>query len=197
MLPLLGISCAGEGPVAAEALYDLSCPPPPATCTQPQSTCLGNGGNREILGVNGEAVCDDQSTILAICEAIPRSNGGFVLTLIASVLGQDEDGVPSVDFGFELRGAVVGADDSMSGCEVTIVEDGLAYGSNLGTCGREPPSMDQPCQISNVILGDADGADISFELKCDTLLSSTGHAFDVGGGTDGRATIRFARCTGF
>lgn len=192
MLPLLGISCAGEGPVATDASYNLTCPAAPATCgALAQSTCLGNAGLRDILGVNGEVSCDGETPVIVICEATQMSDGGLILTLVASVGDQ---------FAFELRGARVDPDGSMvtGSCEITIIEDGLSYGGSLGTCGREPPSMDQPCQIYNVILGDADGADISFDVECEALLSgTTGNSFDVGGRDGGPAKIRFARCTGF
>lgn len=189
MLPLLGVSCADDGPVATDVFYNLTCPASPATCSPPQSTCLGNGGLREILGVNGEvSSCDEETPVIAICEATRRPDGGLILTLLASVGDR---------FGFELRGATLDPDGStVSGaCELTIIEDQLPYGGSLGTCGAEQPSMNQPCQISNVVLG---GADISFDVECRTLLSSTtGNSFDVGGPGGVPASIRFARCTGF
>jgi hypothetical protein len=188
MLPILGLSCADDGPVATDVFYNLTCPGSPATCSAPQSTCLGNGGLREILAVNGEISCDDETPVVAICEATRTPEGGLILNLLASVGDR---------FGFELRGATVVPDGTtVSGaCELTIIEDQLAYGGNLGACGTEPPSMNQPCQISNVVVG---GADISFEVECEALLSSTtGNSFDVGGPGGGPATVRFARCTGF
>ncbi len=190
MLPLLGVSCAGEGPVATDASYDLTCPDPPASCSLPQSNCLGNGGLREILGVNGEVSCDGETPLIAICE-LQRFEGGQLLTLVASV---------GDEFAFELRGVAVESDGSVSGaaCAVTIIEDQVSYGGRLGACGDAQPSMEQPCQISNVVLGDADGADISFDVACQGLLSdTTGNSYNVGGREGGPARIRFARCTSF
>ncbi len=189
MVAILGVSCADDGPVATDVFYNLTCPAPPATCgSLAESTCLGSGALREILGVNGEVSCDDVTPVLAICEGTRRPDGGVILTLVASVGDR---------FGFELRGATLDPDGStVSGpCELTIMEDQLAYGGDVGVCGAEPPSMNQPCQISNVVL---DGADISFDVRCEALLSGvTGNAFDVGGPNGGPATVRFARCTGF
>ncbi|MDH3728068.1 MAG: hypothetical protein OER77_11110 [Myxococcales bacterium] len=189
MLPLLGVACADDGPVATDVFYNLTCPASPASCGSPAAgTCLGTGGLREILGVNGEASCDGETPVVGICEGTRRSDGGLILTLVASVGDR---------FAFELRRATVDSDGTMvsGGCELTIIEDQLAYGGSLGTCGAEPPSMDQPCQISNVALG---GADISFDVECEALLSDvTENAFDVGGPNGGPATIRFDRCTGF
>jgi len=189
LLPLLGVGCADAGPVATGVLYNLTCPAPPAGCgSLAAGTCLGTGGLREILAINGEVSCDGETPVIAICEGTRRSDGGLLLTLVASVGDR---------FAFELRGATVDSDGSMvsGACELTIIEDQLSYGGNVGACGAEPPSMDQPCQISNVVLG---GADISFDVECEALLSNvTEKAFDVGGPNGEPATIRFARCTGF
>lgn len=191
MLPLLGVSCAGEGPVATDASYNLTCPDLPASCSPPQSNCLGNGGFREILGVSGEVSCDGETPLIAICE-LQRFEGGQLLTLVASVV--DEFGH---EFAFELRGAAVESNGSVSGtaCAITIIEDQVSYGGRLGACGDAQPSMEQPCQISNVVLGDAD---ISFDVACQGLLSdTTGNSYNVGGREGGPARIRFARCTSF
>ncbi|MDH3623974.1 MAG: hypothetical protein OES69_11870 [Myxococcales bacterium] len=190
MLPLLGVSCADDGPVATGVLYNLTCPASPTACGffPENGTCLGTGGLREILAVNGEVSCDEETPVTVICEGTRRSDGGLLLTLVASVGDR---------FAFELRGATVDSDGSMvsGACELTIIEDELSYGGDLGACGNEPPSMDQPCRISNVALG---GADVSFDVECEALLSDvTGNAFDVGGPNGGPATVRFARCTGF
>jgi len=189
MLPLFSVSCADDGPVATGVLYNLTCPASPTTCgSLAEGTCLGPGGLREILGLNGEVSCDDVTPVVAICEATRRSDGGLILTLVASVGDR---------FAFELRGATVDSTGTIvsGGCELTIIEDELSYGGDLGACGAEPPSMAQPCQISNVSL---DGAEISFDVECEALLSDvTENAFDVGGPNGGPATVRFARCNGF
>ena len=189
MLPLLGVACADEGPVATDVFHNLTCPASPASCgSRAENTCLGTGGLREILAVHGEVSCDGETPVVAICEGTRRSDGGLIVTLVASVGDR---------FAFELRGATVDADGSMvsGACEITIIEDRLSYGGNSGACGAEPPSMNQPCQISNVVLG---GADISFDFECEALLSVvTESGFDVAGPNGGPATVRFARCTGF
>ena len=135
MLPLLGVSCAGEGPVATDASYNLTCPDLPASCSLPQGNCLGNGGLREILGVNGEVSCDGETPLIAICE-LQRFEGGQLLTLVASV---------GDEFAFELRGVAVESDGSVSGaaCAVTIIEDQVSYGGRLGACGDAQPSVAQ------------------------------------------------------
>lgn len=156
-----------------------------------ESTCLGSGGLRDILGLNGDISCDGETPVVAICEATQKSDGGLILNLVASV---------GDVFAFTLRGATVDSDGGMvtGSCEITIIEDELSYGGSLGRCGTEPPSDVQPCQITNVVVGDADGADLSFEVECLALLNDiTERAFDVGGPDGGPASVRFARCTGF
>ncbi len=128
--------------------------------------------------------------MVGICEATRRSDGGFILTLEASVGDR---------FAFELRGATLDSNGTLvsGGCELTIIEDQLSYGANIGRCGAEPPSMEQPCEISNLDLNDG-SADISFDFECQALRSAvTGSAFDVAGPSGAPATVRFARCTGF
>ena len=189
LVPLLLASCADdEGPVATDATYNLTCPVSPSECAPPQSTCLGDAGLREILGLNGEVSCVGDNPIIAICEATLTSEGDPILTLVAAVGDL---------FAFELRGAAVGPGSTVGGsCEVTIIEDELAYGGSLGRCGGEEPSLQQPCQITNVAFGE-DNADVALEFRCEDLRSSTtGDVYDVAGPDGGPATVRFARCTG-
>jgi hypothetical protein len=97
------------------------------------------------------------------------------------------------EFAFELD-ALIDTDDApvQSTCNVTIVEDELAY--DIGQCGTDPPSVEQPCQLSNLSL---DGSSISFDLQCESLLSSTTElGFDVGATGGGPTTIRFSNCAG-
>jgi hypothetical protein len=100
------------------------------------------------------------------------------------------------DFAFELRGATIDSGDvvQQTACNVTIIEDQVPY--DIGTCGEDPPSMEQPCQLSNI---STEGGEVIFNLECRSLLSSvTGTSgFDVGAVGGGPATIRFANCTGF
>lgn len=153
-------------------------------------TCLGSGGSRDIIGLNGEVSCEENTPIIAICEATQTSDDRLILNLVASVGDL---------FAFELRGAAIERDGTLteSSCEVTIIEDELAYGGDLGGCGAEEPSMEQPCQITNVVVSDDAGADLAFDIECQELISgTTGNAFDVGGLGGGPSTIRFARCSG-
>jgi hypothetical protein len=63
------------------------------------------------------------------------------------------------------------------------------------TCGEEPPSLTQPCQLSNV---STEGNEVIFDLECDSLVNSTtGFGVHVGALGGGPTTIRFANCTGF
>ncbi len=79
----------------------------------------------------------------------------------------------------------------MESCSVTITEDEVPY--NVGGCGEEPPSMAQPCQVSNISTGDGE---VSFAVECKSLLSSvTGTSgFDVGAVGGGPTPIQFANC---
>jgi hypothetical protein len=193
LLPLFVLSCAeNAGPVRVDARWNLTCPSgSAASCTTPAETCLGDGGLREIVGQHGEQTCTGDP-IIASCEAVERSDGTRLLFLEASVgSGIDE-------FAFELRGASIDAGGTaQTACVVTIIEAGDAYGSieMLGACGGDPPSVDQPCQLSNI---SAMGGEVSFDLECATLVSrTTGFAFDVGALGGGPTTMSFTNCSGF
>lgn len=190
LLSVLALSCADDGgPVVVDARWNLTCPSQSqAGCGAPApDTCLNEGVGvyeRAIIGEHGEISCTGEP-IIATCEAIDRSIGTSY-RLEAEVGGE---------FAFELA-AVLGSGNTpveQSPCNVTIVEDGLPY--DIGACGTEPPSVEQPCQLSNIT---ADGSEVTFDLQCESLLSSTtGLGFNVGAPGGGPTTIRFANCTGF
>lgn len=189
LLSVLALSCADDsGPVVVDARWNLTCPSQSqAGCGAPApDTCLNDGDGvheRAIVGEHGETSCTGDP-IIATCEAIERSSGTNY-RLEADVGGE---------FAFELV-ALVGSDNTpveQSPCNVTIVEDGLPY--DIGACGTADPSPEQPCQLSNITVGDSD---VTLDLQCEALLSSTtGLGFDVGATGGGPATIRFANCTG-
>jgi hypothetical protein len=185
---LLLASCAsGEGPVSVDSSWNLTCPVDSAVgCGSfAESTCLGDFGHRTVVGARGERACNDE-TMTVSCQAIDRPNNVRTIFLEASV---------GNDFAFELRGATLdGGNGSVDpvGCTVTIVEDGLAY--DVGDCGPEPPSIAQPCQLTNVV---TESGEVSFDLQCRALISSlTGNAFDVGALDGGPTTISFSNCSG-
>ena len=184
VLPLLALSCADSGgSVVVDAQWNLSCPSSGADCgSMSPLTCLGAGGQREIVGGHRQTACTGDP-IIAICEAVERSDGRFI-SIVANVGDK---------FAFEL-GAKIVSDGSVeeSSCNVTIIEDEVPY--DVGTCGDEEPSMAQPCQLSNV----STEGEVVFDLECRSLFSSvTDTAFDVGAVGGGPTTIRFANCTGF
>jgi hypothetical protein len=193
VLSVLVMSCADSGgPVAVDARWNLTCPSTGELgCGAPApNTCLDDGvgvNERAIVGEHGQMSCTGEP-IIATCEAIDRSTGTSI-RLEVSV----GDRFP--DFAFELE-AVIGRDGGLvqpSTCNVTIVEDQLPY--DIGTCGTDPPSIEQPCQLSNISV---DGSAISFDLQCEGLLSSTtGFGFDVGATGGGPTTIQFLNCSGF
>ena len=185
----LTISCAeSDGTVSVDASWNLTCPIDTAVdCgSLAVDTCLGDAGQRTIEGARGSTACDGEP-VVASCEAIDRSNGTRVIFLEASV---------GSAFAFELRGATVDANDGSveaAACTVTIVEDGLPY--DVGSCGTEPPSMEQPCQLSNV---STEGGDVVFDLLCRSLISrTTENGFDGGAVGGGPTTISFRKCDGF
>lgn len=191
---LLALSCAESGSLSVDAQWNLTCPAASAVgCgSLATETCLGNLGQRAIVGASGDAACTGEPIIVS-CEVIERPSGGRAVFLEASVDGSDEN--LTADFAFELRGATISEDGAVtgSGCNVTIVEDGLAY--DVGGCGDDAPSMEQPCQLSNISI---DGGEVVFDLECVSLLSSTTeNGFDVGAVGGGPTTIRFSDCTGF
>lgn len=184
---MLAISCADSGgPVAVDVRWNLTCPAGSEVgCGAPApETCLddGAGVERSIVGEHGQMACTGEP-ILAICEAIERSSGTS-LRLEANV---------GDEFAFELD-VTVETDGSVEQgtCNVTVIEDELPY--DIGACGTEPPSVQQPCELSNIVTR---GDEITFDLRCEALLSgTTGLGFDVGGSGGGPTTIRFANCTG-
>ena len=50
-------------------------------------------------------------------------------------------------YAFELD-AILGNGTVEDVCNVTIVEDEALY--DFGACGTDPPSMEQPCQLTDV-----------------------------------------------
>ena len=183
---VLFASCANdEGAVFIDAQYNLTCPADTAVgCgSLAPETCLGVAGQRALVGGHGQASCTGEP-IVALCEAVPRPDGSRTITLEGSVGGR---------FAVELRGATVenGSMVEQTACNVTIIEDEVPY--DVGTCGEDPPSMAQPCQLSNVR---AAGGEVAFDLQCASLFSSiTGtSAFDVGAVGGGPATMRFLNC---
>jgi len=188
LLSVLALSCTQDGgPVLVDAQWNLTCPPGgEIDCVTPAETCLGVAGQREIVGEHRQIACTGRP-IVAICEAIQRSDGSRLIFLEANV---------NNEFALELRGATVDTGDGSmeaTACNVTIIEDQVPY--DVGDCGQDPPSMAQPCQLSNI---ETLGNEVVFDLECDALLSSTtGAGFDVGAVGGGPTTIRFANCTGF
>ncbi len=188
LLAALVLSCAqDDGPVLVDAQWNLTCPSGgEIDCAAPAETCLGDSGQREIVGEHRQVACTGDPMVV-ICEAIQRSDGTRVLYLEANI---------SEEFAFELRGATVDVGNGSmapTACNVTIIEDQVPY--DVGDCGQDPPSIAQPCQLSNIEIS---GNELVFNLECDALLSSTtGAGFDVGAVGGGPTTIRFANCTGF
>jgi hypothetical protein len=195
LLPMLALSCAdSEGPVLVDAEWNLSCPSGGqlGCASWAQETCIGNGGQRAIVGEHGQPECGDG--IVAICEAVQRADGMRDITIEANV---DRNQGSSPRFAFRLEVKLDTNDDSVDLCNVTITEDGSSYGAidPLGACGTEEPSIEQPCQLSNI---STEGNEVVFDVECDALVNSTtGLAVDVGAVGGGATTIRFANCTGF
>ena len=196
-LAALVVSCADEeGPVAGNAVYTLDCPGQgsgvecgardPDTCLRPAG---GGIGAREIRGVNGEVSCDGISPLVFVCRGQENINGDLLIDLEASV---PFGGGTTTDFGFDLDATITTDGQMITGnCEITITEDEATYGGELGGCGFDAPSMEQPCQVSNFVIGDPGEIDLSFDVNCVNLISSISTAgFDVAG------TIQFARCDG-
>lgn len=191
LLALLGLSCAESGgPVIVDASWNLSCPSSSfAQCASwAEDTCLGDLGQRTIAGVHGEMSCTGDPMI-ATCEIVER-DGLTLINLKASV----------GDFALELEGAATEATegaDEQTVCVVTVTEDGAEYGRKLmlGRCGRDAPSVEQPCQVSNVI---AERGIVAFDLQCEALLNSASAlGFDVTAVGGEPATISFSNCSGF
>lgn len=197
VVSLLGLSCAGSGgPVLVDAEWNLTCPAGGATgCgSLAEQTCLGAVGQRAIIGEHRQTLCTDDP-LIAICETVKRSDGTVDVSLEANV---DRDAMGFPRFAFELGARIDPSTGSVASCSVTIIEDEVPYdvgvSGAIGACGDESPSMQQPCQLSNVSI---EGNDVAFDLQCDTLMSSiTVLGFDVGGAGSLPASIRFSNCSG-
>lgn len=194
---LFAFSCAdSNGTVAVDANYNLTCPDGSvAGCgSLAPETCLGSVGQRSIVGSRGDVACNGD--VLDVkCEAIERPDGRTFIALEAYVVRPATEDEPPVDQFAITLDAILGNDSVEDTCEVTIIEDGLDYGGIVtGACGVEPPSVAQPCQITNV---STEGGGVEFDLECEALLSSTTTlGFDVGAVRGGPARIRFSNCTG-
>jgi hypothetical protein len=117
------------------------------------------------------------------CEALRRAEGLTSVLLRASA---------GDDYELELD-VLLGNNGTVEDrCNVTIVEDGLAY--DLGACGTEPLSMEQPCRLSDISTG---GGQVAFGLECESLISSTtANGFDVGAVGGGPTFVTFTNCEG-
>jgi hypothetical protein len=196
---ILVLSCAdGDGTVRVVAEWNLSCPAdtdvdcgsladPPTCLREDDEGAVVATGWRSIVGLSGDPACTGDK-IFASCEVIEQQNGATLVFLEADA---------GDDFAFELRGARVDLNDGSmpeSACYVTITEDGAMYGGMAtGVCGTDEPSMEQPCQLSNITIG---GGVVEFDLECVSLISSAVAGFDVGAIGPGPTTIRFENCTG-
>jgi len=181
---LFALSCAeSSGTVAVDAMYNLTCPDGSAIdCGSQADTCLGPVGQRSIIGSRGDTACNGDMLVVE-CEAVERPDGRTFISLDANV---------GNEFAFQLD-AILGDGSVEDVCDVTIIEDQAPY--DFGVCGADPPSMEQPCQLSNVSTANNE---VVFDLECEGLLSMTsGLGFDVGAVGGGPATIRFSNCTGF
>jgi hypothetical protein len=187
-IALFALSCAeGSGTVRVDVEYNLTCPDGNTVgCgSLAEETCLGPVGQRSIVGMRGDIACTGDALDVR-CESVDRPDGRRFVALEAYV----GDG-----FAF-LVDAIVGDGSVEDVCRVTIIEDGADYGGlATGVCGLDAPSVDQPCQLSNVT---TEGGVVEFDLECESLLSSTsGLGFDVGAIGGGPTRIRFDSCTGF
>jgi hypothetical protein len=192
LLPVLLLSCAESGgPVLVDAEWNLTCPADSAVdCPgTPVETCLGDGGQRAIVGEHRQPACTGDP-IKAICEAVQGADGTRIVTLEANIAG---------DFALELHAETIETGDGLveqTDCHITIIEDQTSYGGSLlGRCGEDDISMDQPCRLSNISVA---GSDVSFELECKSLINATSVlAYDVGAVGVGPTTVTFGNCVGF
>jgi hypothetical protein len=185
---LFALSCAETtGGVTVDATYNLTCPDGSAAgCgALAPDTCLGSVGQRSIVGSQGATACTGDYLAVA-CEAVDRPDGRRFIALEAFV---------GDEFAFALD-AILGDGSVEDTCHITIIEDGADYGGRVtGGCGTEPPSVDQPCQLTNV---STEGGAVEFDIECESLLSDTsGLGFDVGAVGGGPTRIKFGGCTGF
>ncbi|MBW2627455.1 MAG: hypothetical protein JRE45_07530 [Deltaproteobacteria bacterium] len=192
LLPVLLLSCADSGgPTLVNAEWKLTCPvDSPVGCSGvPADTCLGDGGQRVIVGEHRQLACTGDP-IRAICEAVQGADGTRIVTLEVNVADE---------FALELHAETIETGDGLveqTDCHVTIIEDQTSYGGPaLGRCGEDDISMDQPCRLSSISV---EGSDVSFELECRSLINRTSVlAYDVGAVGVGPTMITFANCVGF
>jgi len=187
LLSVLALSCAQDGgPALVDARWNLTCPTGSELgCgSLAPDTCFGVAGQRAIVGEHRQPSCTGDP-IIGICESVDRADGTTFISLVANV---DEA------FAFELTAVVDTNDESVGAfsCNVTIIEGQEAY--DMGACGEDPPSMEQPCRLTNIV---TEGGEVAFDLQCVEILSSaSGRAFDVGGVGAETTRIRFQNCSG-
>ncbi|MGB5193782.1 MAG: hypothetical protein WBN70_12435, partial [Polyangiales bacterium] len=154
----------------------------PDTCLNVSEDGFFAPGWRSIIGSRGDTACNGDVLVVE-CEAVERPDGRTFISLDANI---------GDEFAFQLD-AILGDGSVEDVCDVTIIEDQAPY--DFGVCGIDPPSMEQPCQLSNVSTANNE---VVFDLECQGLLSMTsGLGFDVGAVGGGPTTIRFSNCTGF
>lgn len=182
------ISCAAnDGTVAVDAEWNLTCPVGTGVgCGALGDTCLGQLGQRAIVGADGDESCSG-ARIGVTCAAVERSDGSMLIDLSARV---------GDDYALELD-AILGEDTVETRCNLTIVEDGATY--DLGGCvgSSESTTVERPCQLSNIAIA---GGEVAFDIECapNPILNPTSaFGFNVGALGGGPATIGFSNCSGF
>jgi hypothetical protein len=199
LVSLLVLSCADNDTTATvDAEWNLTCPDDrevgcgslaSGTCLSEDDEGVVGPGWRSIVGRSGDTACTGDK-LIASCQAVERPSGVTEIHIEANI---------GDAFAFELAGAAVDSGDGSmteSTCRLRILEDGAEYGGLVtGGCGTEAPSMEQPCQLSNIETG---GGVVTFGLECASLISATSaNGFDLGALGGGPTTMRFSNCAGF
>ena len=141
-------------PLFADAVWQVQC-----RC---YGACSGMP-SRDVQHLDGEA--HEGGGIIAVNCSLGDRGGGKVLT--ASVVNSEGYGLEIRDVEFPIGGGPI----SGPGCTVSVTEGGQEY---RGQCGANPPSVVQPCRISNLTLNtDMDGnPQIEGDLLCFHLAAT-------------------------
>lgn len=193
ILVLISIACAvassacsdgGSGRAFADMVWQVRCPNPPV----PGVGCPSDSMQRDINHLDGE----EGHQIACGVSDLPDGRQSFFFRAFHGT-----------DYGIGVQRAIVpaggGVVSGMS-CEMTIIEDDNTY---KGTCGANPPSETQPCQLTGLTFSrESDGDTVTGTIFCKNVPNEVApeRSRDVtmagpGGGGAG-FSLRLVNCDG-
>lgn len=198
LAPFLIVGCQdGNGPLAIDVAYQLTCAGTPNTACTPATIA---GANWDYVADDGAEVVDDNGNSLGTaqirCSATSVADNVLQLAL-RTELGEDY---------LELNGFRIARDTGAfvgGACRVSVGDSGTLYGgSTHGACSAATPTITTPCQVvtSSIDRDAKDGPSIDIRLLCNTLPNSQEPSRQVSvrdsQSTGTPAIIRVQNCSG-